>query len=164
MDADDANDLTAKIERVAEFVPEIIDNYIKHDDAAHETFQKLMGDALGETFADILALLIALAERAATEMGLEPNPDPDNLNFGYAIRVYGADGQLKNPDEEPPEHLWSTRFVAAVWANDVAQADALFHVFVTVMSPEEQAAAIRSVLSATAQIVRAAHKQKEGDQ
>jgi hypothetical protein len=159
----DPEDLNSRIERAAEAVPEIIDNYIKHDDTAHARFHELMAEQMGETFADLLALMIALAEHAATESGIPPNPDPNNPEFRYAIRVYGRDGQLKNPDDEPKHHVWSTRFIAGVWANDVAQVDALFHVFVTVMDTEEQSAAIRSVLQACSQITHAARQQKEGD-
>jgi len=161
----DADEFNTRIALAAEAVPELIDNYIKgaDDPETHQAFVVKARELLGTTFADVLSLLVALAEYAADKAGLEPNADPDNPDHAYIIRIFDKNGNLRDINQEPPAQVWSTRFMAAVWSNDTAQVDALFHVFVTAMDSDAQGDAIRAVINACAQVVLRAQQQKEGD-
>lgn len=151
----DAVGLNDKIALAAEQVPQVIDNCIKgNQDAASEQMTAL----LGTTYADILALLLALCEYAADEAGL-PDPDPDHH---YSIRIRGANGEILDPEQDKPDRVWSTRFLAAVWGGDHERVIDLYQVFMEQMTLDDQQQVIGTLLTGCAQTVYVARLRKEG--
>lgn len=121
---------------------------------------RIVNEVVGTTYFEILCTFIAMAEISASAAGV---PTPDELAPGTEIAVRfsvaNLEGESLDVEDQPREHAWAARFIAAVWASDNDTLSALYRVFTQDMHGDERGLAARALFSATAQIMQNARTQ-----